>query len=242
MLTTLREKAYFHIRNKIQHRELTAGNRLEELKLAKELGISRVPVREAILQLESEGILCQVPRVGTFVKVPSRDEIREWCELRSALEGFAAEKAALEATPQAIEVITSVHRRMLQLARQIRAEGLTKLEGTLMKEWQQVDLDFHMAVVHAARNQSAEKLVSNLHIMDMFFEVTPEPIPLMVSRVCREHGTVLRAIRQHDPEAARKSMVAQIMSVLELLLDDYSTGRFKANYWNNIQTYTAIRK
>jgi len=241
MIKTLREKAYQHIRDKIQHRELTAGHRLEELKLAKELGISRVPVREAICQLESEGILCQIPRLGTFVKIPSREDISEWCELRSALEGFAAEKVAIDGTPQAIEEIMNVHRHMLQLARQIRRDGLTELTGKIHQEWQQVDLDFHMAVVRAARNQAAEKLVSNLHIMDMFFEATAEPVPLMVARVCKEHGQVLRAIRRHQPERAREAVVAQLMSVRQMLLNDHSTGEYRANYWNKIQVYSAVQ-
>ncbi len=241
MITTLREKAYSHIRNKIQLRELTAGHRLEELKLAKELGISRVPVREAICQLESEGILCQVPRMGTFVKVPTRDDIREWCELRSALEGYAAEKAAMHATPQALREIEAVHRRLLQLARQIRAEGISDLTSPLGKEWEQTDLAFHMAIVRAARNSQAEKLVGNLHIMDMFFDVCAEPVNLMVTRVCREHGQVLRAIRRHQPNNARERMTIQLMSVTKSLLDDYSDGRFKANYWNNINAYSVIQ-
>jgi len=82
MIDTLRDKAYQHIRRKIQLREFPAGSRLEEVKLAKELGVSRVPVREAMCQLESEGILCQIPRLGMFVKVSSREDICEWCELR----------------------------------------------------------------------------------------------------------------------------------------------------------------
>lgn len=237
MIITLREKAYQHIRRKIQLRELTAGNRLEEVKFAKELGVSRVPVREAMCQLECEGLLCQIPRLGMFVKIPNRDDLCDWCESRAALEGYAAEKAAAEALPQDVDKIVKLHSKMLQLARQIRAQNITDSKQPLVQEWNQTDLDFHMAIVDATQNKLVVKLVSNLHVMDMsdiIFSDTVEPIRLMVARVCKEHGRVLRAIRQHNPEESRQSMVSQLMFAKQLLLAEYDARKVRLNYWDHI--------
>jgi len=156
----------------------------------------------------------------------------------AALEGYAAEKVAVEAMPQDLEKIIEVHRRLLRMARQIRAENITDLKNPVWKKWQQTDLDFHMAIVHAARNRSVAKLVSNLHIMDVFDMLISiamdEPTHLMVARICKEHGSVLRAIRRHEPEASRQAMVMQLKLSRQKLLDNYGGGQVRANYWDTI--------
>tara|TARA_R110002095_G_scaffold94477_1_gene82452 strand:- start:501 stop:1196 length:696 start_codon:yes stop_codon:yes gene_type:complete len=225
MKTPLREKAYQHIREKIFLRELTAGSRLEEVKIAKELGVSRAPVREALCRLESEGILYLVPRMGTFVKIHNRDEICDWWELRAVLEGSATEKVATQVSESGLEGIVAAHRKMLQLARKIRTKGLSDLRSPLAKEWERSDLGFHMAIVRAAGNQAMVKMVENLHIMDMFLDGPTEPIRSMVRRVCTEHGRILRAIRKGQPVIARKEMVSQLMWARQVVLSHMQQPR-----------------
>ena len=94
MGVSYKQRAYDHIRDKLMVGELAAGCRLSNRALAREIGISIIPVREAISQLVSEGLLEHKPRVGTFVVEPSRQEIAELCELREALEAYAASRAA----------------------------------------------------------------------------------------------------------------------------------------------------
>src|ERR1700733_14697298 len=91
---SLRERAYLHIQRKIAVGELPAGSRVSELLLARELGISRTPIREALGQLVAEGLLDQTPSQGAEVVRLTRQDIIELYELREALEVHAVGKAA----------------------------------------------------------------------------------------------------------------------------------------------------
>jgi len=77
MSTSLNSRAYEYIRGMLVSNQIAAGERLSEARLASELGVSRTPVREAIRQLCSDGVLYQVPSSVTFVAIPGRPEIIE---------------------------------------------------------------------------------------------------------------------------------------------------------------------
>src|SRR5438105_3197888 len=83
--TSLAQKAYEHLQEGIFSGRLRAGTVISEEALAKELGISRTPVGEAIRQLAGEGLVEQVPRYGTIVKPLDRRELQELYEIRDAL-------------------------------------------------------------------------------------------------------------------------------------------------------------
>ena len=91
---SMREVAYVHIQKKIASRALRAGSPVSEVPIARELGISRTPTREAVRQLVTEGLLEQVPGGGVVVVTLERRDIVEIYELRKALEVQAVEVAA----------------------------------------------------------------------------------------------------------------------------------------------------
>ena len=99
---TLKQHAYEVIRTKILSGVLKPGSRLSDELLARELGISRSPVREAISQLASEGMVDYRPRTGAYVKGPDRCELEELYEIREPLERYAARKAAAGISPEGI--------------------------------------------------------------------------------------------------------------------------------------------
>jgi DNA-binding GntR family transcriptional regulator len=78
------------MRRRIIAGQVEPGVNLSELALAEEFGVSRTPVREALKQLQTEGLIEIRPRVGTFVTTPSRREITELFEMKELLEGAAA--------------------------------------------------------------------------------------------------------------------------------------------------------
>src|SRR5688500_3082861 len=93
------------IRSAIAGGVLKPGQRVLEVELAEELGVSRLPVREAIRQLEHEGLLVSQPHRGTFVAQVTPDDIREMFSLREALESLAARLVAARATPVEVEAL-----------------------------------------------------------------------------------------------------------------------------------------
>src|SRR3954466_13379045 len=91
---SIQEKAYTHIRGKILSGEFAPGAALSEASIARELGNSRGPLREAVRRLTAEGFLRQGPSGGSLVVEFSRRDVAELYDLREALEVYAAGKAA----------------------------------------------------------------------------------------------------------------------------------------------------
>src|SRR5216117_3413147 len=97
---SLAGEAYTIVRQRILRGELTMGQVISRRKLASELGMSFLPVSEALLRLEFEGLLESRPRAGTRVRIPSREDVRGHYVVREALEVQAARLFAAVATPE----------------------------------------------------------------------------------------------------------------------------------------------
>jgi DNA-binding GntR family transcriptional regulator len=93
------------IRNAIVEGKLEPGRRLKEEELARELGISRTPVREALLMLQAEDLVVATPNRGAIVRVHDAAELDDLYELRALLEGHATRKAAENVSEQQIELL-----------------------------------------------------------------------------------------------------------------------------------------
>src|SRR6185295_11731322 len=91
---TKKEQAYRQLRGHLLSRAIRPGDRLREIPLAEKLGVSRIPLREAIDQLASEGLVDRVPGLGSTVRSASPKDLREIYEMREVLECFTVEKAA----------------------------------------------------------------------------------------------------------------------------------------------------
>ena len=99
----LRELVFESLREAIIQGKLGPGERLMEIQLAEEMGVSRTPVREAIRKLELEGLVVMIPRKGAYVAGLSLKDIADVFEIRRALEGLAAELASERATDEELE-------------------------------------------------------------------------------------------------------------------------------------------
>jgi DNA-binding GntR family transcriptional regulator len=114
--TTLRQRAYRRLRAKFFSGELVAGMTLTENQLAKELGMSRTPIREAIRQMEMEGLLDYAPRYGAVVRSPDARELDEMYSVREALESHAAAAAAQRISPDSLSKLDVLYRNMNEIS------------------------------------------------------------------------------------------------------------------------------
>ena len=105
------------IRQAIADGKLRPGARLLEVQMASEMGTSRAPLREALIQLEREGLVVRQPNRGTFVAELTEDMVREVAGLRGVLEGFAASLAAKRLTSEDFERLEKILKEMLAAAR-----------------------------------------------------------------------------------------------------------------------------
>src|ERR1700757_1122654 len=126
---SMRDRAYTYIQRKIASGELKPDAPISEVPLAKELNMSRTPVREALNQLVTEGLLEQIPNRGTLVVQLKRRGIVEFFELREALEVYSARRVALlPLHPVDLDRWQSFSNEVLQLKSELEKSGRRELD------------------------------------------------------------------------------------------------------------------
>ena len=218
--TSLSQRTYRHIHRQIVSGELRPGSVVSEASLANTIGVSRTPVREAIRQLTLEGLVEQVPRYGTIVRVPDRRELAELYQVREALEGYAAAAAARSITAAELERVTRMFREMLSVRDELRRSGNESLEGSMLRRFLAADMGFHMLLIRSAGNRKIMRIVGDTRALSGIFgtrrQIHTEPL---VARICRFHRRILRAMEQRDPTAARTWMARHIRTSREQMLE-----------------------
>ncbi|RJS47999.1 GntR family transcriptional regulator [Nocardioides cavernaquae] len=195
----MRASVHSALRQRIIGLDLMPGARLVERDLAAELGVSRVPLREALQLLESEGLVVLVPRQGAIVAPFTADDVRHLFEVREYVEVPAAGLAATRRTPDDIAQM----RASVDSARHQAAAG-DELGAA------EANADFHMALVEATGNPL---LISTAEMLDVrmrwLFHLTRQRNALSQ---CQEHDQILRAIEAGDDELAEQLARAHVLS------------------------------
>jgi DNA-binding GntR family transcriptional regulator len=223
---TQREYAYRHIRNKVAVGTVAAGERIYPAVLAREIGMSLIPVREAIGQLQSEGLVVNKPHRGIFVKEIERRDLVDLIEFRTTLECAAAANAARRIN---VVQLSELGERWQDLCRAMmpfdvpRGAKLDDL-SQLLQTWHLADLAFHMLLFRAAGNRRAIRAMEDTHvIIRMFGQRVYNPAAwtdpaAYTAESLRVHADVYEAVRQHDPKAARRSMAVHMRRTSKNLL------------------------
>lgn len=176
----LREMVFESLREAIILGRLRPGERLMEIQLAEEMGVSRTPVREAIRKLELEGFVVMVPRKGAYVAGVSVKDIADVFEVRSALEGLAAGLAAERITEEEMEELEKV---ILQISGE---EDIL----TVVKR----DNEFHELIYRASRNHRLTQIITHLSEQISRFRLTSLSVPGRLKIAVGEHKKITEAI------------------------------------------------
>ena len=147
----LRELVFEKLREAIVDGTLPSGERLMEVQLAEDLGVSRTPVREAIRRLEMEGFVVMTPRKGAYVSGFSLKDITDVFEIREALEALAASLAAERISE---EQVADLHRH-LELFEKATANHD-------VEEWVKLDTSFHAVIYNASQNERLVQMITIL--------------------------------------------------------------------------------
>ena len=210
---TLRQQAYANIQHKLLHGEIRVGDLVSELALAEEIGMSRTPVREAVGQLELEGLFDKVPRVGTIVRLPSARELSELYEVREALESHAAHHAATALTPRDLGEMERFQAEILTLSDDLQQRGLEVLDEPFLRRYFDADIGFHDLIVRTTDNRRTFKIIHEFRVVQRVFEYDRMSYShALVQAVAREHGEVLSALRAGDSQGAATALIAHIRS------------------------------
>lgn len=228
---SLRKAAYLHIQRKITSGELRAGSSVSELSVAKELGSSRTPVRDAIGQLVAEGLLEQIPNRGAVVVELGRQDIIDLYELREALEVFAVGKAARSAVDRAsLEHLGRLADETLMLSDELSRSGERGLNPEQLRRFVAGDLGFHSSLMRLAANPRILKVVNETRILIRIFAIhrhghTAEEL----DEIHKQHRAILGAVADQDPARAMASLAEHIESSARERLAEYDDWEREAS-------------
>jgi len=190
----LRESVCESLRDAIRKGILRPGDRLMEIQLADELGVSRTPVREAIRKLELEGYIITMPRRGTYVANLSIRDVNEVFEIRTSLDALAGELAAERITDEELEAL---QRLLVKLGHYVEEGDMDKIVET--------DVKFHDVLYQASRNSRLVGIISNLREQLTRFRTTSMSFPGRLKATLEEHRALVEAIAQGDAASARSA-------------------------------------
>jgi DNA-binding GntR family transcriptional regulator len=186
-----KDRVYQTLRREILTLQLSPRALLVETALARRFGVSKTPIREALAVLQRDGLVEALPRKGYLVTPITVNDVDDLFELRVALEGTAAELAAMRMTPEEL-----AHLESLQPPR-----ALDPTVGD-MRKFLVYNGEFHSAVARGSRNARLVKLIEQVN----------EELSRMIaaSYEIGEHKNVLAALRSGNPAAARAAMIEHI--------------------------------
>ncbi len=196
---SLREIVFETIRSAIVHGELKPGERLMEVQLAEELGVSRTPVRESIRKLELEGLVKMVPRKGAYVTPMSVTDLVEMMEIRGALEGLVARLAAKYASPEEIDALRESNDCFEN------AIGNGDYDGII-----DYDIAFHEILYKACGNNRLRSMIHSLREQMLRMRVEYVHHVTDMHPLRGQHRAIIDGVANGDPDAAEAAAKAHI--------------------------------
>ncbi len=189
----LRDLVFITLREAILQGKLEPGERLMEIALAEQLGVSRTPIREAIRKLELEGLVTNIPRKGAMVAEITLKDLRDVLEVRRNLENLAVKLACEKATPEDIAELKQLHLNF--------KDTVDKGHLTAVTE---ADVKFHDKIYQITDNKRLIQILNNLR--EQMYRYRFEYIKDEINRgvLIDEHAMIIEAIENKDVEKAKK--------------------------------------
>jgi DNA-binding GntR family transcriptional regulator len=206
--TTLKENVTNLLRESIIDGTLPSGEELNQAQIAERLGISRGPVREALGQLEQEGLIRSVPYKGVVVTPLDPNYVRELYSLRVALETFALRIGMARRDAEDVDALTQIVDGMRAAAKRGDAPDLARL-----------DLRFHSTIIRMARNGLLDRAWTPLKIGVQRCLHSRHRIYGSLDEVVGTHPVLLEAIRRGDATTASELLEQHIIDAGNKLCD-----------------------
>lgn len=206
----LRDIVFETLREAILEGKLVPGERVMEVQLAEQLGVSRTPVREAIRKLELEGLLIMIPRKGAYVADVSLDDVIDVLEIRASLEGLAS---SLGAERRCEEDIILLEKKVEELSKCIEMKDT--------KGMVENDAEFHNLLMKTAKNKKLASIVESLKDQVQRFRVIYfNEHDEMGQKLIQEHKEILECIKNGDKKRAMESAQEHIYNIRNQLINN----------------------
>ncbi len=211
--STAEEEAYLHLQRALRMCRYKPGDRLIPEEIASEIGMSRMPVREAFRRLAAEGLVTLRPNRGCVVAGLTVDEINETFEIRSVLEGLAVRLAVPRLDADAFQELDDLLERMERAGQAGSSDWVVRHQ------------EFHAQIYRLSGRPKLIRKINALHVviepyMRIWFDYVDKPLSAR-----EEHETLLLALKQGDARHAEAVMQDHILGTAVLLADFASPGR-----------------
>ena len=201
----MREDIFSLIRNDIVHLKIKPGAPLNEIRLAKELQVSRTPIREALRRLAAEGLVTVTPNVGARVSEINLRDFRELIEFRIILERGAAQLVAVNSTADDIRAMRQLHSK----TQSQETEDLDRLTD--------LDSEFHFISRRAAHNQLLEK---QMEVVQTRFTWLMRSYHYKPHFVMIKIPEIIEAMEQRDAETLERMLVEHVEHFVDRLREE----------------------
>jgi DNA-binding GntR family transcriptional regulator len=205
--------AYASIKDHILTGQLNEDTRLTEDSLARQLGISKSPIREALNRLEAEGLIRIEPRRGAYISAFSPQDVEDLYDLREALEVHAVRRARVSA-----ELLSQLRQGVKRMRRHLKTDE----KAAFMRE----DMEFHAELARASGNPRLAKEMEN--IQNQLLLLRRKTYELSKTGAPDYHEAILDALEQGDRARAENVMREHIGSVRRALVEFLSAGQIPA--------------
>ena len=208
---SMRNNAYEIIKDAIISGELEPGRKIKDAELSDQLGISRTPVREAMLRLEDEEFIISKPNSYTMVAPINITETKEIYSIVVALETLALQDAISSVTPSQIKKLEKINKKYSDA-----------IEADNAKECLRYDIEFHNSLVNLSSNKELEKILTKLkdkilRVESFYFhKASPKQKSL------KEHHIIIEGIKNKDLQVATTMLRENWMNSLSSILSDMS--------------------
>ena len=196
---SLRVKVFHALEDAIISGEYNDGDSLNELKLSQELGVSRTPIREAIMQLELEGLVKNIPNKGAIVVSITKKDVEDIYLIRIQVEGLAAQLCARNIKEEEIKVLEKIV--------DLQDFYLSKFDTAPL--WQ-LDGEFHKIIYDCTRNRPLKSMLTSYHNYIQRARDTSIQVDGRAEKCVAEHRAILCAIKNHDATQASTLMTDHI--------------------------------
>lgn len=205
---TMQEIAYSTIKERILKGQYSPGQRLITNDLAAELGVSRMPIREALQRLEAAtGLVTLIRHKGAVVNSTSEEDLVEIFRIRVVLEGLAARLACPNMDAGQIDQLVKIHHKIIEL------------EHTAdEKYFLELNLDFHALIWKAANSPRLVGMLRMLFDASRSYRYISVKLPGRLKEIVREHEKIIAALRKGDANEVEKVVNQHYQQTLDWLI------------------------
>ncbi|CAH0193798.1 GntR family transcriptional regulator (plasmid) [Rahnella aquatilis] len=186
------EKVYEKVKGMAIDYYFRPGERVNEVELAAQLGVSRTPVREALNRLAKDGFMNFVPNRGFYSRDLTPEGVRELYEVRMVIEQSTFRFACLRATDEEIATTTAIWEEVSQ-----HRPAQTEQDWAKIAE---IDERFHMEIAHISHNSRLYEMLDSLNSLSRFFRRIDLETPVRRNNAYDEHVEIIAALRQRNIE------------------------------------------